>query len=146
VIRRLALLLLVVVPACGGSDPPRQGPAVCEVSFDAPAGFERLDTFEERYPDRVGVRLDFRDDARREFHVLVGIPGEFGEGMSSAGELELAEGRTATLYAGPEGVWLLFWEQGDRCDPRAVIVNGFTRAELLDALAEVGLVEAGVGG
>lgn len=139
--RRLALLLVVAASACGGADePPRADePIVCEMEAAVPAGFSALDTFEEPYPDHIGVRVGFRDDERREFHVLVGIPGEFGEGMTSAGDLALTEGRAGQLYAGIEGVWVVVWQENDPCDPRAVIGNGFSRGAFLEALADAGL-------
>ena len=112
---------------------------VCAVRFAAPSGFEPLETFEETtYPDHIGVRLGFRDEERREFHVLVGIPGEIGEGLPSAGDLELAEGRTARLV-GQDRVWIVIWTEGDLCDPRAVIGNGFSRDEFVGALEDAGL-------
>jgi hypothetical protein len=144
VIRPLALLVVLLVPGCGGSsgagseDPPR-----CEIPFAVPEDFERLDTFEEPYADRVGIRVGFRDDAQRELHVLVGIPGEFGEGATLTGEVEIAGGASGALFASVPGTWTLVWETGDPCDPRAVIGNGFTRDEFLGALAEAGLVAPG---
>jgi len=89
-------------------------------------------------PDHVGVRLGFRDDERREFHVLIGIPGEFAEGLSVVGDLALSEGRTGVLV-GRDDVWIVTWDEGDLCDPRAVIGNGFTRDEFEDALGDAGL-------
>ena len=141
-IRRLAvpLLLVLVAPACGGSvaEAPDER-IVCEVRFAAPSGFAPLDTFEEDYPDHVGVRLGFRDAQLREFHVLVGIPGEIGEGLPPAGELMLSEGRTARLL-GRDRVWIAVWTEDDLCDPRAVIGNDFTRDEFIQALTNAGLV------
>jgi hypothetical protein len=145
VTRRLALLLLFVASACGGADEAssKDDPIVCEMGAAVPPGFSALDTFEETYPDHVGVRVGFRDEDRREFHVLVGIPGEFGEGMTSAGDLALTGGRTGRLYAGIEGVWVVVWQEDDPCDPRAVIGNGFSRGAFLEALADAGLLAGG---
>jgi hypothetical protein len=146
VIRRLGLLALLALPACGGSDeaPRADPPPVCEPGVPVPSGFEPLDTFEEPYADHVGVRLGFRDDERRELHILAGIPGEFGEGTTPAGELDLTQGRTGRLYEGVEGVWLVVWEEDDPCDPRVVIANGFTRDVFLDALVDAGLLPPSV--
>jgi hypothetical protein len=142
VIRRFGFLALAIIAlaACGGPDEEvRDDRPVCEVRFAAPSGFEPLDAFEETtYPDHIGVRLGFRDEDRREFHVLVGIPGEIGEGLPSAGELELSEGRTAR-FLGEDDVWIVVWEEDDRCDPRAVVGNGFTRESFQEALADAGL-------
>lgn len=140
-IRRVAsLLLLVALSGCGGSerDAPADERPVCEVRFAAPSGFAPLEPFEEQYPDHVGVRLGFRDDERREFHVLVGIPGEFAEGLPVLGETELSEGRTGILV-GSDDVWIVTWDEGDLCDPRAVIGNGFTQSGFVDALEDAGL-------
>ncbi|MGZ8599588.1 MAG: hypothetical protein ACXWX6_05180 [Actinomycetota bacterium] len=140
--RRLALLALVVVSACSGSDPPADPePPTCEPGIRVPIGFEPLGSFEEPYADHVGVRLGYRDADERELHLLVGIPGEYGEAMTSLGDLPLAGDRTGVLFSGIEGVWTVVWEQGDRCDPRAVIGNGFTREAFLDALEESRLTE-----
>jgi hypothetical protein len=140
VTRGLALALVLVLAGCTGSEPdePDDRP-VCEVRFAAPTGFAPLDSFEEEYPDHVGVRLGFRDPQGREFHVLAGIPGEIGEGLPTAGELELTEGRTAELV-GRDDVWIVIWDEDDRCDPRAVIGNGFTRETFEEALVDAGLV------
>jgi hypothetical protein len=140
VTRGFALVLVVALCGCTSSEPdePDDRP-VCEVRFAAPAGFAPLDSFEEDYPDHVGVRLGFRDPGGREFHVLVGIPGEIGEGMPTAGELELTEGRRAELV-GRDEVWIAIWGEDDRCDPRAVIGNGFTRETFREALVDAGLV------
>jgi hypothetical protein len=140
VIRRLVLCLaLVALAACEGeAEEPVDDRPVCAVRFAAPNGFAPLDSFEEDYPDHVGLRLGFRDEDRREFHVLVGIPGEIGEGLPSAGELALTEGRTARLV-GEDRVWIAIWTEGDLCDPRAVIGNGFTRDGFGAALEDAGL-------
>jgi hypothetical protein len=140
VIRRLLSLALVALAACGGPDEEvLDDRPVCAVRFAAPSGFEPLETFEETtYPDHIGVRLGFRDEEMREFHVLVGIPGEIGEGLPSAGDLELSEGRTARLVGG-DRVWIVIWTEGDLCDPRAVIGNRFSRDEFVGALEDAGL-------
>jgi hypothetical protein len=137
--RRLAAVLALALASCGGPGEAADGPPVCEVRFAAPSGFEPIETFEEPYPDHIGVRLGFQDEDRRQFHVLVGIPGEIGEGLPSAGDVELTEGRSAR-FMGREQVWIVVWTEDDLCDPRAVIGDGFTRDTFLEALAEAGLV------
>lgn len=141
--RRLQVLLLagMVALALGGCAAPDEPPVVCGVRFAAPAGFDPLEPFEEEYPDHVGVRLGFRDERGREFHVFAGIPGEFGEGLPAAGSVPLTEGRSGNL-AGRAQVWVLTWEEGGLCDPRAVLGNGFTREEFDAALADAGLTPA----
>lgn len=139
--RWAAALLVFLVTACGGvAEPPEadQQP-VCEPRFAAPSGFEPLETFEEEYPDHVGVRMGFRDDDRRELHFFAGIPGEFGEGLPDGGPLELTEGRTGYLLGEGRQAWLVIWEEGDVCDPRVVVSNGFTRDGFLVALADAGI-------
>jgi hypothetical protein len=142
-VRRPQVLLLVGAMAfgLGGCVSPDDPPVVCGVRFAAPAGFDPLEPFEEEYPDHVGVRLGFRDEGGREFHVFAGIPGEFGEGLPAAGSVPLTEGRRGSL-AGRAKVWVLTWEEGGLCDPRAVLGNGFTREEFGDALADAGLAPA----
>lgn len=124
-----------------GCDAPDDPPVVCGVRFAAPAGFDPLEPFEEEYPDHVGLRLGFRDERGREFHVFAGIPGEFGEGLPAAGSVALTEGRSGSL-AGRAQVWVLTWDEGGLCDPRAVLGNGFTREEFDIALADAGLAPA----
>ena len=88
---------VLALVACGGGAATQPMPTadrnVCEVRFVTPPGFERTDTFEERYPDRIGLRVGFRDESGREVHAFAGIPGEFGEGLPDAGTVELAGGR-----------------------------------------------------
>jgi hypothetical protein len=140
--RRLILLLSgMAAIALAGCSAPDELPVVCDVRFAAPAGFDPLEPFEEEYTDHVGVRLGFRDARGREFHVFSGIPGEFGEGLPAAGSVPLTEGRSGSL-AGRAEVWVLTWEEGGPCDPRAVLGNGFTREEFDAALADAGLAPA----
>jgi hypothetical protein len=136
-----AAILAVVLAAvsCSGASARRPaGPPICEIRFAAPDGFAPTESFEQRYDDRIGVRLGFRDVQRRELHVFAGIPGEFGEGLPDAGRIAMTEGRTGVLV-GRGDVWFLTWTQGDRCDPRAVLGNGFSRDAFGAALVEAGL-------
>jgi hypothetical protein len=110
----------------------------CEVVVRAPAGFQALEAFHEEYPDHVGVRLGFRDQQGREIHAFAGIPGEFGEGLAAAGEVELAPGRTG-LLTGSERVWVVEWNEGGVCDPRAALGSGFGREGFLAVLEEAGI-------
>jgi hypothetical protein len=111
----------------------------CAPVFEAPTGFEPLETFEETYPDHIGVRLGYRDERRRELHAFAGIPGEFGEGLPDAGEVSLTHERTGHLF-GRETVWVLVWDEGDTCDPRAVLGNGLDRRSFLASLERSGIV------
>jgi hypothetical protein len=142
-VRRPQALLLAAAIAfgLGGCAAPDDPLVVCGVRFAAPAGFDPLEAFEEEYPDHIGVRLGFRDERGREFHVFAGIPGEFGEGLPTAGSLQLTEGRVGSL-AGRARVWVLTWEEGGRCDPRAALGNGFTREGFDAALVDAGLAPA----
>lgn len=142
--RRPQVLLLAgaIAFGLGGCAAPDDPLVVCGVRFAAPAGFDPLEAFEEEYPDHLGVRLGFRDERGREFHVFAGIPGEFGEGLPAAGSVPLTEGRVGSL-AGRAHVWVLTWEEGGRCDPRAALGNGFTREEFHAALVDAGLAPAG---
>jgi hypothetical protein len=142
---KLALAIvgaLVVSAACGG-EAPAVAPSVpvCEVRFAAPDGFSPLETFEEPYEDRIGLRLGFIDVERREFHVSAGIPGEFGEGLPDAGTIALRDGLVGTLV-GRGQVWIVRWSEGDVCDPRVVLGSGFDRDAFGAALADAGLAEA----
>jgi hypothetical protein len=132
--------VLALVACAGGAsraepEPEPERP-VCEVRFDAPAGFEPLARFEERYPDHIGVRLGFRDASGRELHAFAGIPGEFGEGLPDAGEVDVG-GRSGRLF-GRGRVWVLVWREGGICDPRAALGNGLERRAFLAALEEAG--------
>lgn len=138
--RRTFVLLLLATTACtvGGTQQPTPSPVVCDVRFAAPSGFGPLEPLEVEYDDHVGVRLDFRDDRRREVHVFAGIPGEIGEGLPSAGWVTLNEGGPRRVV-GRDQVWVVVWDEGDICDPRAVLVNGLSRREFVTTLAEMGL-------
>jgi len=139
----VVLLAAAVATACSGRSEPTPATSAaiptCDVRFAAPRGFAPLESFEERYEDRVGVRLGFVDPERRELHVFAGIRGEFGEGLPDAGEVALADGRVATVI-GRGDVWIVTWTEGDVCDPRVVLGNGFDRDAFEAALADAGLV------
>jgi hypothetical protein len=141
-VKPLALVLVALILA-GCRREHQEPPPIptCEVRFAAPAGFEPLEPIEQRFPDRIGVRLGFRDAQDREFHVFAGIRGEFGEGLPDAGALALVDGGEAVLI-GDGAVWIATWRLGDRCDPRAVIGTGFGRRPFLRALVDAGLVPA----
>lgn len=136
----VAGILGLVACARGPSDTsPTPVAITCAPVFEAPTGFEPLETFEETYPDHVGVRLGYRDEQRRELHAFAGIPGEFGEGLPDAGEIPLTRGRSGHLF-GRETIWVLVWDEGDTCDPRAVLGNGLERGAFLGSLERSGIV------
>jgi hypothetical protein len=137
-----AALAAMLASACAGDGADAPAAPTCEIRFAAPSGFAPTETFEQRYDDRIGVRLGFRDVRRREFHVFAGIPGEFGEGLPDAGTLRLTDGRIGALV-GRGDVWFLTWTEGDRCDPRAVLGNGFSRSGFESALVDAGLATGG---
>jgi hypothetical protein len=139
-VRRTFVLLLLATTACtvGGTQEPMPSRVVCDVRFAAPSGFGPREPLEVEYDDHVGVRLDFRDERRREVHVFAGIPGEIGEGLPSAGWVTLNEGGPKRVV-GRDQVWVVVWDEGDICDPRAVLVNGLSRREFVTTLAEMGL-------
>jgi hypothetical protein len=139
-IGRVGLGLCLVLSGCsnGAASSSTDGLPVCDVSFAAPTGFAPIETFEDPYRDHVGVRLGFEDPEGRQFHVLSGIPGEIGEGLPAAGSVALSGARTAELV-GRDDVWVMVWDEGDVCDPRAVIGDGFTRPEFEELLGQAGL-------
>lgn len=141
---RLASALLVLASACsghnaGGVTPPAQ--PRCETGFSAPAGFEQVESFDERYSNRVGVRLGYRDADKRELHVFAGIPGEFGEGLPDAGEVQVSGGWPGRLLGGGS-VWVLAWDTSGPCAAHAVLGKGLTRRDFLRVLKESGVVPA----
>jgi hypothetical protein len=137
---------VLTLVACGGGaasqPPPTSDRPTCEVSFVTPPGFERTDTFEEPYPDRVGVRLGFRDEAGRELHAFAGIPGEFGEGLPDAGTVVLVGGGIGRLAGGVHRVWVLVWDEGGPCDPKVALGRGFERRAFLETLERAGVISA----
>jgi len=138
-----AALAALILSACRVADGPEVAsgstPTVCDVTFQAPAGFSTLDTFHEEYADHIGIRIGFEDGRGREVHAFAGIPGEFGEGMPAAGELEISPGRLGSL-SGADRVWVLEWAEGGPCDPRAALGNGFSREGFIALLQEAGIV------
>jgi hypothetical protein len=138
-VRRTFVLLLLATTACtvGGTQEPTPSRVVCDLRFAAPSGFGPLEPFEEEYDDHVGVLLGFRDERRREIHVFAGIPGEIGEGLPSAGWVTLNGGPLRVV--GRDQVWVVVWDEGDICDPRAVLVSGLSRREFVTTLAEMGV-------
>lgn len=136
-------VLTLVACAGGGGSPPEAGhtaPPVCDTPLSPPAGFEPTETFKEEYPDRVGVRAGYADEGGRELHAFAGIPGEFGEGLPDQGSVALAGGVTGRLAGGPNEVWVVSWDEGTACDPRAVLGSGFDRRSFMAVLAGAGLV------
>lgn len=137
----LAALLLLLAACTGGEEPGRaDARPVCEPPMAAPPAFAPLDSFEEEYRTHVGVRLGFRDPEDRELHLFAGIPGEFGEGLPEGGSLTLAAGRSGFIAGDPATkVWVVIWDEGDICDPRAVLSNGFSRNGFLLVLENAGI-------
>ena len=129
----------LLAASCGGTGGQPPPVPTCEIRFAAPPGFAPLPSFEEPYRDHVGLRLGFGDAARRELHVFSGIPGEIGEGLPAAGELDLSNGRTGVVL-GRDTVWVVRWDEGDVCDPRAVLATGFRRKAFEQSLARAGIV------
>ena len=137
------VLGLVACARDASSEVPRVPQTItCAPVFQAPTGFEPLETFEEEYSDHVGIRLGYRDGEGRELHAFAGIPGEFGEGLPDAGEVPLTHGRTGHLF-GEGTVWVLVWDEGGACDPRAVLGNGLGRRSFLALLERTGIVTPG---
>lgn len=134
-----ALLLALPLGAC--TDDSR----TCETRFEPPEGFTQVETFEEEYEDHTGVRLSYQDERDRLLHAAAGIPGEWGETASPEGVVPLVSGGEARLLAGIEGVWFAIWDEGDRCDPRVLIGNGFERPEFMSALEDAGIASPSSG-
>lgn len=140
--------LLLLASACGGGGPDRarteaasDEPARCDPAIGAPAGFALVESFEDPYPDHIGVRLAFRDGDGRELHYFVGIPGEFGEGLPVVGQVDVALGLRGSLL-GAGGTWVLAWDAPGPCGAHAALGTGFTREEFLQALREAGAIPA----
>jgi hypothetical protein len=148
-VRRASIPAAVVVLAItAGACTPRSSAhaedderPTCEAGFTTPAGFTATGTLEDPYADHVGIRLDFADDADRELHYFAGIPGEFGEGLPSAGKVEVAAGLEGVLQ-GDEGTWVLSWRAPGPCGVRAVLGSGFEREGFLDTIERAGIIPA----
>lgn len=147
-IRAIVCAVVVLTPACSrGSSAPRaptgpSGPPACETGFTPPEGFEQTESFTEPYADHLGVRQGFKDDEGRELHVFAGIPGEFGEGLPPGGSVTVSTGESAAVL-GKDEVWALVWDTQGPCSARAVLGNGFGRAEFLGSLKDAGIVQPG---
>lgn len=135
----LAAFLLLLV-ACGGGDADEDDRRVCELRLTPPVTFEPLPSFEEEYRDHVGVRLGYRDPERRELHFAAGIPGEWTEGMAETRPFTVTGDGEGVLAGDPDrNVWIVMWDQGDACDPRVVLGNGFGKQEFLELLRDAGI-------
>ncbi|HZP89412.1 MAG TPA: hypothetical protein VFC04_00265 [Actinomycetota bacterium] len=142
--RRAAVLALLVAVGCtGGGDHVESptGPPECEARLAVPPGFRVVESFRDPYPDHVGVRLGFRDDKGREIHYLVGIPGEFGEGLPLVGPVAVASGGPARLL-GRGRTWVLAWSETGPCAAHAVLGHGFGKAEFEHVLEDAGVTPA----
>ena len=145
--RGSAALAFVLTVACNGGGarepaPEPTGRMKCEPELVIPAGFRATETFEDPYPDSIGVRLSFRDDRGRELHVFAGIRGEFGEGLPLDGLVELASGEEVLLL-GEDETWVIAWDTGGPCGLHAVLGNGLTRKEFVSTLEESGVIVPG---
>ena len=108
-----------------------------------PEGFVLVRTREFRYPDRIGVREEYRDQDGRLLVHLLGVGGQLGEHATIADEVELATGDPAKIYGdGQNPNWVLVWNGRPPCRQVAVVGNGFTRAEFEAAMNEAGLLAA----
>ncbi len=142
--RRAAVLTLLVAVGCTGGGDHAESPASppeCEARLAVPPGFRVVESFRDPYPDHVGVRLGFRDDEGREIHYLVGIPGEFGEGLPFEGPVPVASGGPARLL-GRGRTWVLAWNETGPCAAHAVLGHGFGRAEFERVLEDAGVIPA----
>lgn len=139
-------MLATLAVACGGEGPAHDGASpehgrVCEAGFTTPDGFRQTESFRDPYPDHVGIRLGFLSDDGREIHYFAGIPGEFGEGLPSAGTVPVAQGLEGPLQ-GSEGTWVLSWRAPGPCGARAVLGTGFTRSSFIQTLERAAIVPA----
>jgi hypothetical protein len=138
-----SVLTLAACAGGAGSSPQpgaTTGSPLCDAPIAPPARYEPTEAFKEAYPDRIGVRLGYADEEGRELHMFAGIPGEFGEGLPDAGTVKLAGGGSGRLSGGPNEVWVVSWEEGGACDPRAVLGSGFDRRAFMAVLENSGLV------
>jgi hypothetical protein len=113
----------------------------CQAGFTTPEGFQQTESLRDPYPDHVGIRLGFVSDDGRELHYFAGIPGEFGEGLPSAGDVMVAQGLEGPLQGGRR-TWVLSWHAPGPCGARAVLGTGFTRAAFLQTLERAAIIPA----
>jgi hypothetical protein len=121
-------------PVSRPSDRPR-----CESMFPVPHGFQTVQTFEEPYPDHIGTRVSLRDGAGRRLFWFAGIPGEYGEGLPTAGRVEIASGERVPLI-GADGTWVVSWDMQGVCGSHAILGNGFSRKRFTEMLRRSGIV------
>lgn len=105
-----------------------------------PADFVLVKTRMISNPDYVATRREYRDSGDRLLVYLLGVPGEVGEGAPVAEPARLRDGTEATLLGGPEGNWVLTWEDEFPCRQMSIVGNGFTRDEFETAMREIGLL------
>jgi hypothetical protein len=141
----LAVALALAV-ACNGSPRPPSGdpgtvvPAspdvrpTCRAPGTGLRGYVLVRTREIRFADHVGVRSEFRDPRGRRIFLLLGIPGEVGEGLPVVDpEVDLADGSVGRLL-GRDRIWILAWAGEQPCDDMAVVGNELSRGSFERAL------------
>ena len=151
--RALPLLAMVVLGAACTGDRPAGGPRTvgspeagkprCDAYMGAPPeGFLLVRSREIRYRDHVGVREEYRHEDGRLLVHLLGVVGEMGEGASVVEDVELAAtGGRATLFgSGGRRGWSVVWSAEHPCPQMAVVANGFSRTEFLEAMRDAGIL------
>lgn len=151
---RRAILLLVATGVLGAActedpraerteaEPPPEGKPRCTAyAGQVPEGFVLERSREFRYPDRIGVRKEYRHPDGRLLVHLLGVAGQLGEHATIADEVELMSGERATIFGdGKNPNWVLAWSGPPPCRQVAVVGNGFSRAEFESTMADAGLL------
>ena len=143
-----AVVLAAVLGAgCTGDRPPPDDDGTpvaatprCDVlPGRAVAGFFLTKTREIRYPDRIALRKEYRDEDGRLLVYLLGVSGEVGEGAGTSKDVQLSDGTSARLRGSVQN-WTLSWADEFPCPQMAVVGNGFTEASFTQLLGRARLV------
>lgn len=145
--RSAACLAVVLVAAgCRNHEAPASSPAAtrirCEMSFEAPPGYELLNTQEEDQGLTTGVHSFYSGPNGRGLVFTAGVLMDMLENPTAADHIRLTNNARASITSGGKGRWILFWSQPDACHQYTIGAEGFTLDAFLRLLRKTEIVSS----